>query len=220
VREFGIVPAAEVKDAQGYKDLYNKELLAMVSARVTKLKRGELAVEDFTLKGAIPLLSALHAAGVKLYLASGTDEGDLIAEAQALGHAALFEGRIHGAVGDVAIEAKKVVLEKILAEIGPAGARTLVTFGDGPVEMRETRRRGGRTVGVASDELRRFGWNMRKRTRLIRAGADIVVADFSQWKILCRLLGVPDVTRSDGNVTRSDGNVTRSDGNVTRSDRA
>ena len=72
-----------------------------------------------------------------------------------------------------------------------------MTFGDGPVEVRETRRRGGRTVGVASDELRRFGWNMRKRTRLIRAGADLVIPDFSQWQGLCRLLGVPNVTRSD-----------------------
>ena len=197
VREFGIVPAAEVKDPQGYKDVYNKELLAMVSGRIAKLRRGELCVEDFTLKGAMPLLKALHSAGVKLHLASGTDEADLISEAEALGHAALFEGRIHGAVGDVAVEAKKVVLERILAQIGTAGAGSVVTFGDGPVEVRETRRRGGRTVGVASDELRRFGWNMRKRTRLIRAGADIVVPDFSQWQSLCLLLGVPHVTRSD-----------------------
>lgn len=191
VREFGIVPSAEVKDPQGYKDLYNEELLAMVSRRIAKLRRGELCVEDYTLKGAIPMLKALHAGGVKLHLTSGTDEHDLIAEAEALGHAPLFEGRIHGAVGDVNIEAKKVVLERILAQIGAAGARTLVTFGDGPVEMRETKRRGGLAIGVASDELRRFGWNMRKRTRLIRAGADLVVADFSQWQTLCRLLGVP-----------------------------
>jgi phosphoglycolate phosphatase-like HAD superfamily hydrolase len=190
VREFGIVPAAEVKDPQGYKELYNRELLEMVSGRIDKLRRGELCVQDFTMKGAVPLLKALHAAGVKLHLASGTDQHDLAAEADALGHASLFEGRIHGAVGDVNIEAKTVVLEKILSEIGASGERTLVTFGDGPVEIRETRRRGGTTVGVASDELRRFGWNMRKRTRLVRAGADIVVPDFSQWQALLRLLGV------------------------------
>jgi len=190
VREFGIVPASEVKTPMGYKDVYNEELLAMVSGRVGKLQRGELCVEDFTVKGAHPFLKALHAAGVKLYLASGTDEKDLLAEAEALGHASLFEGRIHGAVGDVNVEAKRIVLEKILAEI-LRPAHTLVTFGDGPVEMRETKRRGGRSVGVASDELRRFGWNLRKRTRLIRAGADLVVPDFSQWRMLCRVLGVP-----------------------------
>lgn len=191
VREFGIVPASEVKTPMGYKDVYNEELLAMVSGRVEKLRRGELCVEDFTVKGAHPFLKALHAAGVKLYLASGTDEKDLLAEAEALGHASLFGGRIHGAVGDVNVEAKRIVLEKILAEIGVRNAHTLVTFGDGPVEMRETKRRGGRAVGVASDELRRFGWNLRKRTRLIRAGADLVVPDFSQWRALCRVLEVP-----------------------------
>ena len=31
-------------------------------------------------------------------------------------------------------------------------------FGDGPVEIQEDRKRGGLAVGVASDELRRFGW--------------------------------------------------------------
>ncbi|MGA2480804.1 MAG: HAD family hydrolase [Spirochaetia bacterium] len=190
VREFGVVPAAQVKDAEGYKALYNTELLVLVSRRLAKLERGELCVDDYTLKGALPMLKALHAAGVKLHLASGTDEVDVISEAKALGYAALFEGRIHGAVGDVGIEAKKVVVERILAEIGVGGAGSVVTFGDGPVEMRETKRRGGYTVGVASDELRRFGLNERKRTRVIRAGADLVVPDFSQWKTLLGLLGV------------------------------
>jgi rfaE bifunctional protein kinase chain/domain len=190
VREFAVVPAREIRDAHGYKALYNEELLALVSARVARLHGGELGVEDFTMKGALPLLSALHGAGVKLYLASGTDEQDVVAEAKALGHAALFGGRIHGAVGDMNVEAKRVVLEQILAEIDAEGAGTLVTFGDGPVEMRETRKRGGFTVGVASDELRRFGWNPKKRMRLIKAGADIVVPDFSQWQRLLALLGV------------------------------
>ncbi|MGO9411533.1 MAG: PfkB family carbohydrate kinase [Spirochaetia bacterium] len=190
VRELAIVPASELKTAAGYKDVYNKEILALVSARVAKLRRGELCVEDCTVKGAVPILRALQAAGAQLHLASGTDEKDVRAEAEALGYASLFEGRIHGAVGDVNVEAKRTVLEKILSEIGAGNAHTLVTFGDGPVEMRETKRRGGRAVGVASDELRRFGWSMRKRARLIRAGADLVIPDFSQWQTLCRVLGM------------------------------
>jgi phosphoglycolate phosphatase-like HAD superfamily hydrolase len=190
VKEFGFVPAAEIKDPAGYKAEYNGELVALVAERLGKLQRGELSVEDYTLKGALPLLEALHAAGVKLWLASGSDEPDVIAEAKALGHEKLFEGRIHGAVGDVKVEAKKVVLEKILAEIGSLAEGSVVTFGDGPVEMRETKKRGGYAVGVASDELRRFGLNERKRSRLIRAGADIVVPDFSQWKTLLGVLGV------------------------------
>jgi rfaE bifunctional protein kinase chain/domain len=190
VKEFGVVPAAEIRDAAGYKTLYNEELLAMVRGRADKLARGELSVEDYTLKGSLPLLRALREAGVKLYLASGTDQQDVIDEAAALGFADLFTGGIRGSVGDVRVEAKKVVLEAILAEIGAEGRGGLVTFGDGPVEIRETKRRGGYAVGVASDEPRRYGWNMRKRTRLIRAGADLLIPDFSQWKRLLAVFGI------------------------------
>jgi len=188
--EFGLVPDAEVKSAQEYKSLYSRELSALVSHRIAKLERGELGAEGFVLQGALAMLKALHAAGVKLFLASGADESFVRADAKALGYAGLFEGRIHGSVGDLKADAKRIVLEGILAELGPSRAGRLVTFGDGPVEIRETKKRGGFAVGVASDEVRRAGWNWSKRTRLIRAGADIVVPDFSRWKTLLQLLGV------------------------------
>jgi sugar/nucleoside kinase (ribokinase family)/phosphoglycolate phosphatase-like HAD superfamily hydrolase len=191
VREFGLVPADRVLDAKGYKAVYNVELLALVRTRLGKLERGEVTVEEYTLKGSLPLLAALDRAGVELHLASGTDQADVEAEAAALGYAGLFKGRIHGSIGDVRHEAKRVALERILADIGPRGLAGLVTFGDGPVEMRETRRRGGYCVGVASDEARRSGLNPAKRARLIRAGADLVVPDITQHGRLLALLGVP-----------------------------
>lgn len=191
VREFGCVPAADVLEPAGYKGIYNDALMEKVRGRIAKLRRGELDVEDFTLKGAVAFLRALHTHGVRLYLASGTDEPDVRAEAESLGYADCFEGRIYGAVGDVAKEAKREVLDRILRDVGAGAAAGLVTFGDGPVEIRETRRRGGFTVGIASDEVRRFGCNPAKRTRLIRAGADLVVPDFSQHRALLPLLGVP-----------------------------
>jgi rfaE bifunctional protein kinase chain/domain len=190
VREFGEVPADRVLDAKGYKAIYNDELLAMVRGRLAKLERGELSVADYTLKGSLELLADLDRAGVELHLASGTDEPDVRAEAEALGFARYFRGRIHGSIGDVKHEAKRVVLERILADIGPKGLSGLVTFGDGPVELRETRRRGGFCVGVASDEVRRFGMNASKRARLVKAGADVVVPDFTQRGALLALLGV------------------------------
>jgi hypothetical protein len=90
----------------------------------------------------------------------------------------------------VAVEAKKVVLDRILHDVGPQGITGLVAFGDGPVEIRETRKRGGLTVGVASDEMRRFGLNPSKRSRLIRAGAHLVVPDYSQLDTLLQTLGI------------------------------
>lgn len=187
VKHFGFVPENEVLDEHGYKRIFNVELLKRVNRRIQKLRVGELDSSDFQIKNAESLLSALYRRGIKLYLASGTDEADAKAEAEAMGYAHFFEGRIFGAVGDVNVEAKKVVLEKIIREHDLAG-HEFATFGDGPVEMRETQRRGGLCIGVASDELRRFGLNLSKRKRLIRAGADVIVPDFSQLPALLKLL--------------------------------
>jgi rfaE bifunctional protein kinase chain/domain len=189
VRQYGCVPENGILDEHGYKAVYNDALLAMVRQRVAKLDQGELDPADFHIKGVLELLKRLHTKGVRLYLASGTDTADVIAEAKALGYADLFEGRIFGAVGDVKVEAKKLVLERIFNEHGLSGTQ-LITFGDGPVEMRETRKRDGIAVGVASDEVRRFGLSPVKRTRLIRAGADIIIPDFSQLDRLLPILGL------------------------------
>jgi len=190
VREFGRVPASKVLDELGYKEIYDRALLAMVRGRMARLRAGELDVEDFTIKNAVKFLRALHAAGVKLYLASGTDEKDVVAEAEALGYAELFAGRIYGAVGDITKEAKRIVLDRIMRDVGKDAYQHLVTFGDGPVEIRETHKRGGYAVGVASDEVRRYELNSAKRARLIRAGADLIVPDYSQMNRLLRALGI------------------------------
>ncbi len=190
VKEFGCVPEEEILDIFGYKKIYNDELLLMVKEREKKLQRGELVLEDFTMKNAIPFLLRLYQSGVKLYLASGTDEEDVKSEAKALGYDYLFEGRIYGAVGDINVEAKKIVLDRILEAIGTSESGQIITFGDGPVEIRETHKRNGITVGVASNEQRRYGLNAHKRTRLIKAGADIIIADFSQMGQLLELMGI------------------------------
>ena len=162
----------------------------MVKGREGKLEKDDLSVEDVTLKNAIPFLIKLHDAGVKLYLTSGTDVEDVRKEASCLGYGHLFEGGIFGSVGDLNKEAKKIVLDKILDIIGESETGQIVTFGDGPVEIRETHKRGGITIGVASNEIKRYGLNQTKRTRLIKAGADIIVPDFSQSSELLNLLNI------------------------------
>ncbi len=190
IREFGCVPEEKMLDEFGYKQIYNKELMKMVKVREEKFLRGELTLEDFTLKNAVPFLQKLYDAGIKLYLASGTDEEDLRSEARVLGYDHLFEERIYGAVGDINKEAKKIVLDRILDTIGETGFGMVATFGDGPVEIRETHKRGGTAIGIASNELRRYGLNVNKRTRLIKAGADIIIPDFSQYPQLLSLLNI------------------------------
>ncbi len=187
VREFGIVPADEVLDRFGYKRIYNEALMQMVNDRIVRLHRGQFDVTDFTVKGAVEFARALRRRGITLYLASGTDHADVVHEAQVLGHAELFNGGIYGAAGDIDSCSKKMVLDRILSENNLQGPE-LAVFGDGPVELREARKRDGLAVGIASDEVRRYGLNLDKRARLIKAGAHVVVPDFSQREELLRLL--------------------------------
>ncbi|HLP71938.1 MAG TPA: PfkB family carbohydrate kinase [Bacteroidales bacterium] len=190
VKEFGFVTGKDILTPEGYKKLYNDELMKMVSERESRFRRGELNLSDLTIKNSVIFLKLLAGKGLKLYLASGTDTGDVINEARALGYEKLFEGRIYGSVGDINNDAKKVVLDRILDEIGPAASSKVVTFGDGPVEIRETKKRGGLTVGVASHELRRYGLNLHKRERLIKAGADFIIPDFTQFEQLMKLINL------------------------------
>jgi beta-phosphoglucomutase-like phosphatase (HAD superfamily) len=154
---------------------------------------GRLSVEDVTIKGAAAFLKGLAEAGTKLYLASGTDEEDLLREALLLGYAGLFTGGIYGSTGNIKSEPKKKVVQNIIAEIKAAGGSCnggrIVVFGDGPMEMREAKKAGLFAVGVVSDERQRYGRNVSKRKRLILGGADILIPDFSWGKDLAHLLG-------------------------------
>lgn len=200
VRQWRFVPDEDLLDMHGYKKLYNASLLEMVHDRLRMLQAGELSINDFHIKNAHALLKSLGNAGVRLYLASGTDETDVKAEAEELGFAEFFGERIYGATGDVTVDPKKKVIERILRENSLSGPE-LAVFGDGPVEIRLARQAAGVAVGVASDEVRRWGLSPVKRTRLIRAGASIIVPDYSQLPQLLRLLGLAADRATETGVT-------------------
>ena len=187
VKEAGFVPQEKILDKFGYKKIYNDALMEVVNKRLDKLHRGELGPEDYTMKGAIPFLQALQEAGMVLYLASGTDEEDVVREATRLGFAKYFNGGIYGSQNDIKKYSKKMVVDRIIRENNLHGDE-LVVFGDGPVEIREVVRIGGISLGVASDEVRRYGLNKEKRTRLIRSGAHMIIPDFSQWRKLREMI--------------------------------
>ncbi len=188
IREFGYVPEENLLTPGEYKEMYNRELIGLPEGRIARYRRGELSLEDLTMKNAVPFLRALKERGVVLYLVSGTDEEDVKNEAEALGYADLFGGGIYGSEGNMAQEAKAVVMSRLIRDIGSGDAGSMATFGDGPVEIRETRKRGGIAIGVASDEVRRYGLNPAKRTRLVLAGADLIIPDFSQMDLLIKIL--------------------------------
>ena len=187
VDEFNLVPKEKIPDKFSYKKIFNDALMKVISKRLEKLKTGELSIDDFTIKGTVEFLKTLKEKGVKLYLASGTDKEDVINEAEILGYANMFNGGIYGSENDIKKYSKKMVINKIILENNLAG-NELVVFGDGPVEIKECIKTGGIAIGVASDEEMRSGLNKEKRTRLIKAGAQIIIPDFSQSNKIFDLL--------------------------------
>jgi len=187
VKRWGMVPADKVLTAKQYKDIYNTALMKHIADRLDSVRKGLLNPHDATIAGSIEFLKTLAENGVKIYLASGTDEEDVKKEAALLGYADYFTGGIYGSVGDMNNDPKRQVLKKILRE-GGVDMDKLVIFGDGPVEMREAHDNGALAFGVLSNEVRRYGWNEKKHSRLLHAGADLLVPDFLEYKKIAAFL--------------------------------
>jgi phosphoglycolate phosphatase-like HAD superfamily hydrolase len=186
VRKYGLVPEDKILDPYGYKDIYNDRLMVPVNERMRKLRTGELTIEQVTLRGALDFVKMLRERGVTLYVFSGTDREDVRNEASVVGAAPYFN-EIWGAVRSVEEYSKEKVLKEIIATHDLRGSQVMVV-GDGPVEIRNGKENGCITVGVASDEVAGHGWDERKRERLIKAGSDIMIADFGEGGKLLQYL--------------------------------
>ncbi len=174
-------------DPLAYKHQYLDRLWARIAHRVEGLKTGRIAPAEMVVPGAFAVLENLRRRGAALYLASGTDLPYVLDEAAALGIAPCFGSRIFGAVDEYKQFSKSLLIQNIMREHALSGAQ-LLTFGDGFVEIEETKKAGGIAVGVASDEAARQGIDEWKRRRLIEAGADVIVPDFREQDILVRYL--------------------------------
>jgi len=176
----------EPLDSLEYKWMYLARLWERIEGRVAGLKSGEIEPEEMMVPGVVPMLKALRGRGVSCYLASGTDEVYVLDEAAALGLTPYFAS-IYGALDNYQNYSKKMVIERILGDHHLSGPE-FVTFGDGYVEIEDTKAGGGIAVGVASDEASRQGINEWKRRRLIEAGADLIIPDFRQHEQLVAYL--------------------------------
>jgi len=171
-----------------YKHEYNRRLLLRIENRRESLRNGLVDPADMMVPFTSDMLLSLRDRGVALYLASGTDEEYVFEEARLLGIDSYFSGHIYGALDDYKRFSKKMVIDRILSLNAIDGGK-LVVFGDGYVEIENGKSVGGTTVAVASDEALRNGkcdeW---KRSRLIKAGADIVIPDYHDYGQLLEYL--------------------------------
>jgi phosphoglycolate phosphatase-like HAD superfamily hydrolase len=185
IRERGGTPG----DPLAYKHEYLRRLDERIGDRVEGLKRGSIRTDDLLVFQSRPLLEELQRRGRHLYLASGTDEKYVKEEAALLDLTRYFGPHIYGAVDDFKRFSKKMVIERILRENRIEGAH-LLSFGDGYVEIENTKEVGGLAVAVASDEAHNGSGRMDewKRQRLLGVGADVVIPDFRDAGALLRMV--------------------------------
>ncbi len=185
VQRYGL--AGKARTAGEYKALYLRRLMVRVRERIARLEGGASAPPENMIMGAEAFVSGLARRGARLYLASGTDHADVVREADALSLLPYFDGRVYGALDDNEDHAKERVIERILDENRLSGAELLVV-GDGPVEIHEGAARAAITLGMATDEVNRSGWNPRKVERLLQAGADLLAPDFCEVEQMIQVL--------------------------------
>jgi len=177
---------ASAKDPLDYKHEYHRRLLEKINYRLDGLRSGKINCEDWVVPGSYDILNALHERGLELYLISGTDENYVLDEARLL-RVDNFFNKISGALDDYKNSSKKIVMQRIVSENNLSGPE-LLGFGDGYVEIENIREFGGFAVGVASDEEARQGIDEWKYKRLSKAGADIMIPDFSDTESLVNYL--------------------------------
>lgn len=174
-----------------YKHEYLRRLDETIRERIEGLESGRIPPDQLLVHAARPMLERLASLGLHLYLASGTDEPFVLRESQLLDVARYFGPHIYGAQDTYQNFSKKMVIDRILQENRIDGAQ-LLAFGDGYVEIENTKTVGGLAVAVASDEAHNGSGQMDewKRNRLLGVGADVVIPDFRDFDpLLERILG-------------------------------
>jgi len=183
VRKRGGTP----KDPLEYKHQYLALLWEKIKDRVAELERGDAPPEKYLVPGSVELLESLKERGLKMYLASGTDQIYMRREAELLGLTRYFDGGVYGALDDYKSFSKAILIQRIISSAEARGDE-LLGFGDGYVEIENVKQVGGVAVGVATDEPDCRQVNEWKRRRLAGVGADLIIPNYIERDQLLRLL--------------------------------
>ena len=183
IKKYGGVP----KEPLEYKKEYLRRLMEHINDRQNALRAGGDPT-PYLVPGVRDILGELKKLGIKCYLTSGTDEADVLMEAKLLGISDMFES-IHGATdANITVCSKELVLRELLEGNSLKGSR-LLAFGDGYVEIELARQYGGYAVAVATNEASRdTSINEWKRERLLKAGADCIIPDFTNTDRLMKFI--------------------------------
>ncbi len=176
IRERGGQP----RTALEYENEYQERLGEVIESRCQAARQGLPYPDAWLVPGARSLLEFLASRGVIPHVLSGTQRRFVVAEARVLGVENYFGPRIYGPSGpDDRTFSKRAALDQIKADFG-VSPQAFLSFGDGQVEIVETKALGGTAVALATDESE-FGsgrLDEAKRGRLMGLGADVCLPDF------------------------------------------
>jgi len=164
------------KDALEYKRMYLDRLHQRIAHRLEDLRNGA-DPNTYIVPGGRELLEALQARGLRMYLASGTDQDYMREEARLLDVTRYFDGGVYGALDDYKSFSKKILISRLISSSECRGEE-LLGFGDGYVEIENIKEVGGIAVGVATDEPECRMVDEWKRKRLAGVGADFIVPNY------------------------------------------
>lgn len=172
--------------ASQYKQRYLERLLATVRQRKQQIQTTQQA-DTWMVPGSRELLNQLKQRQIPMLLASGTDLHDLRSESQLLGLVEYFSEGIAGPDSDNSQFSKARVCDEMLTRLQAAGS-SLLNIGDGFVETRLTKERGGLAIGIAYDHDQPGQYNAWRKEQLLRAGVDIILPDLRQSELLLNWL--------------------------------
>jgi phosphoglycolate phosphatase-like HAD superfamily hydrolase len=181
VKERGGAPP----DPEALRQEYQDRLDRAIAERSAKILTGRASPDDYVVHGARMLLEELRSARIIPIILSSTVEERVRDEAALLGMTRYFGEHIYGGTGDPSAFSKMDVFKRLLRAEGLTG-RHLLSFGDGPVEIRNTKELGGLAVAVCSDEHHNGSGIMDpfKHRQLLEAGADAAIPDYRDGRAL------------------------------------
>lgn len=182
VKKYGFVGSKEIKVAEEYKVDYLANLMGLVEKRKKQIENNGV-MDDCVIEGAEYFYPILCNLIDKKIIFSGTDDEDVKQELELLGFGELFDN-VYGAVGR---RDKKDVLRQILKEYTVKANEGLI-IGDGPVEIKLAKEYKFTAIGVCSSSIKEGKWNQEKVKMLTKAGADILIPDYTASQYLIDIL--------------------------------
>ena len=166
-------------DPWEYKAEYNRRLMVNVQKNVEDALSGN--ADRYVIRSAEQFLAALRERGIKISAASGTDEADVIREAEVLGLSRYFE-EIAGARPHSEDCSKEATLRRLISH----GSGGILVVGDGPVEIRLGKASGACTLGICGKEKELCGYDEVKVRRLTDAGTHALADCFENTDEILR----------------------------------